>query len=130
MSIRLKDLYGQKYGIVHEFGLADSFDPDDFTSKMKSLKDKWVHICPGFFPCFERKRKQLFAESVIESAREGTGMAGLFYRNDIESMHFVEKVVSATRKQVLWNSLIAFELLLMDNKQKKSGRCVVRVLTV
>ena len=31
MSIILKDLYGQKYGTVHEFDLADSFDPNDFT---------------------------------------------------------------------------------------------------
>ena len=98
MSIILKDLYGRKYGSVHEFGSADSVDPDYFTSKLQSLKGNWKHICPGFFPWFETKRKQPFAESVIKSAREGTSIAGLFYQNDIESMHFMEKISQCYKK--------------------------------
>ena len=129
MSIILKDLYGQKYGSVHEFGLADSVDPDDFTSKLQSLKDKWEHICPGFFPWFETQRKQQFAESVIESAREGTGIAGLFYQNDIESMHFVEKISQCYKKTSvveLINSLRA----IVTRQQTEEIRALYGVLTV
>ena len=35
--------------------------------------------------------KDLFKEKVIKEAREGSNVNGLYYNNNIESMHFKEK---------------------------------------
>ena len=45
-----------------------------------------------------KKRKAKFVESVIQSAREGTDTVGLYYQNDIESLHFVEKSNQSFKK--------------------------------
>ena len=34
----------------------------------------------------------MFEDCVIESARESTGIDGLYYNNDVECMHFKEKL--------------------------------------
>ena len=49
MSIILKDFLDRNMEAYTNLVLADSVDPDDFTSKLQSLEDKWEHICPGFF---------------------------------------------------------------------------------
>ena len=87
----IKDIYGCQQGNIYEYGLAEADDQDDFEGKLNSLKDRWNVLCPGFYDWFHAKRKQTFIESVIQSAREGTNITGLFYQNDIESMHPVEK---------------------------------------
>ena len=33
---------------VYEFGLAESFDEDDFNEKLTGLKPGWEKLCPGF----------------------------------------------------------------------------------
>eukprot|EP00794_Sanderia_malayensis_P002387 gene2387-2747_t len=87
----IKDIYGERKGNVYEYGLADSFDNEDFNVKLGSLEEKWGKLCPGFHEWFVRKRKAKLIESVIQSARTGTDTVGLYYQNDIESLHFVEK---------------------------------------
>ena len=88
----IADIYGKKYGAVLEYGLGDSSDSTDFEAKLNSLKDKWSSLCPGFFGWFLKRRKDLFINGVIESARKSTGVAGLYYQSDIESLHFIEKM--------------------------------------
>ena len=66
--------------------------------KLLSLESKWKSLCPGFFSWFHRKRQEQFCSSVIQSAREGTHVIGLFYQNDIESMHYVEKLKQSFQK--------------------------------
>ena len=39
-----------------------------------------------------KNEKKKFIDGVIVSARDGTLLTGLFYQNDVESQHFVEKV--------------------------------------
>ena len=36
---------------------------------------------------------------MIASAREGTNVSGLFYQNDIESIHHIEKLSQCFKKQ-------------------------------
>ena len=87
----LKDIYGERKGSVYEYGLAEAFDADDLSVKLESLLNKWEKLCPGFHNWFVKKRKRLFQDSVIQSARQGSDITGLCYQNDIESLHFVEK---------------------------------------
>ena len=37
--------------------------------------------------------KKEFLQSVIQSAREGANVVGLFYQNDIEPVHAIEKCI-------------------------------------
>ena len=46
----------------------------------------------GFSTGFVEIAKQKFINSVICSGRDASNVYGLFYQNDIESQHFVEKV--------------------------------------
>ena len=94
----LKDIYGAHNGASYDFGLAETFDSEDFNMKLLSLESKWKSLCPGFFSWFQRKRQEQFCSSVIQSAREGTDVIGLFYQNDIESMHYVEKLKQSFQK--------------------------------
>ena len=87
----LREIYGDKKGTFYEFGLAEATDEEDFKVKVSSLKEKWNSLCPSFHQWFEANRSQKFIESVITTAREGTDVSGIFYQNDIEAMHFVEK---------------------------------------
>ena len=87
----LKDIYGDHKGTVYEMGLAEAQDKEDFIVKLESLKERWNGLCPGFYEWFVAKRNEKFQQSVICSAREGTTVAGMFYQNDIESMHYIEK---------------------------------------
>ncbi len=93
----LSDLYGQRLNNLFQKGIADSTDKDDFEAKLLSLKPRWEKICPGFFGWFEKNRKADFISSVIVSAREGTNVEGLYYSNDIESLHAVEKRMQSFR---------------------------------
>ena len=88
----IADNYGKKYGAIYEYGLADGANATDFENKINSLRDKWSSLCPGFLEWFSGKRKAVFIDSVIESVRKSTGVAGLYYQNDIGRIHFVEKM--------------------------------------
>ena len=51
------DIYSYSYDGIHEFGLADAADENDFLAKVETLKPKWEKLCPGFHNWFLRKRK-------------------------------------------------------------------------
>ena len=75
----IADIYGRHYGGVKELGLADSMNPKELTKRITNLKKIWDDLCPGFHDCFVKNRKQQFETNVIESAREGSSVQGLFY---------------------------------------------------
>jgi len=79
---------------VYEYGFAESLDSDDFTRKLLSLQEKWQNLVSGFYDWFHTKRKLLFIEIIIQSARDGTNIQGLYYQNDVESQHAVQKMYS------------------------------------
>ena len=87
----LADIYGCQYGSVKELGLADSTTIEDFDSNLTNLKERWEQLCSGFYEWFVVKWKTLFQERVIEEARKGSNVHGLYFNNNIESMHFKEK---------------------------------------
>ena len=87
----LRDIYGERKGTVYEYGLAESENEGEFLLKLRSLERKWESLCPGFFKWFCDHRISKFVDSVICTARDETEVTGLYYQNDIESMHFVEK---------------------------------------
>ena len=92
------DIYGRNYGGVKELGLVDSTDIDDFRIKLESLKSVWDNLCPGFHKWFSKNRASFFEQSVIESARTGTKVQGVYYNNSIESQHFWEKMEQSYKK--------------------------------
>ena len=92
------DIYGRNYGGVKELGLVDSTDIDDFRIKLESLKSVWDNLCPGFRKWFSKNRASFFEQSVIESARTGTEVQGVYYNNSIESQHFREKMEQSYKK--------------------------------
>ena len=55
------------------------------------MQEKWEDFAPGFHDWFSRTQATQFLDSVIESARDGTGIDGLFYNNGIESLHSILK---------------------------------------
>ena len=85
----LQDMYGCRTGGFYEFGLADAFNKEDFEVKLVSLQEKWNWLCLEFFGWFEKKRPDFFVESVIQLVREGSIVCGLYYQNDVESLHHV-----------------------------------------
>ena len=88
----LQDIYGCRAGVFYEFGLTDAFNKEDYEVKLVSLQEKWNSWCPELFGWFKKKRSDFFLESVIQSAREGSEVCGLYYQNDVESLHQVEKI--------------------------------------
>lgn len=40
----------------------------------------------------QKKKSDDFVASIIQSAREGTDVKGLYFQNDAESIHFLEKL--------------------------------------
>ena len=110
----LQDIYGCRTGGFCEFGLADAFNKEDFEVKLASLKEKWNSLCPEFFGWFKKKRSDFFVESVIQSAREGSDVCGLYYQNDVESLHHVEKMNQNFEKKTVKEAI--------GNNQKVSDR--------
>ena len=87
----IADIYGKNNGSVYELGLAEAVDSNDFDAKLLSLERRWDSMCPGFFSWFRRQRRDYVCTSVIQSARTVTDVVDVYYQNDIESMHNVEK---------------------------------------
>ena len=83
----IKDIYGSRVANFYEYGIAEAIGPDDFNAKLDSLEDRWETLCSGFHQWFVRNRRLLFLESVIQSARLNSDSTGLYYQNDIESIH-------------------------------------------
>ena len=97
---------------VNEFGLAESFDEDDFNEKLTGLKPRWEKLCPGFHKWFITHRKKDFIESVIRTAREGTSMDGFFYQNDIESLNAAQKRIQCFKSQDVLGAVQTMEKLI------------------
>ena len=95
----LKDIYGSRVANFYEYGIVEAIDPDDFNAKLNSLEDLWEALCPGFHEWFVRKRRYLFLESVIQSARLNSDSTGLYYQNDEESIHASEKRYQNFKKE-------------------------------
>ena len=87
----MADIYGSQNSILLESGLADSYDEEDFNVKLESLASIWNELVPGFHDWFKRKRKQMFCESIILSARKALGIEGRFYTNGLELKHKLQK---------------------------------------
>ena len=84
LSDILKDIYGSRNGNLYEYGLAETMDIEGFNVKLDFLQMKWEGLCPNFYNWLISKRKSLFIESIIQSAREYSEIIGLYYQNDIE----------------------------------------------
>ena len=56
-------------------------------------------MCPGFYDLFPKKCRSDFVDSVIQSAREGADVKGLYFQNDVESMYFLEKLNQDFKKE-------------------------------
>ena len=106
------DIYGQRRGTLYKYGLAESSDEAEFCGKLDSLQQKCESRCKGFFDWFCGNRKQKFINSVICSARDGSNVNGLFYQNDIESQHFVEKVQQNFEKKSVQTTIKNFQTLI------------------
>ena len=66
-------------------------DESKLLNLLESLQSRWEVLCPRFLAWFDIKRKSLFLEPVIQSSRENSDIAGLYYQNDIESQHAAAK---------------------------------------
>ena len=115
----LKDLYGERKGNSYEYGLAEAFDEMDLLNKLSSLEARWNSLCPGFYNWFKQKRQTLFASTVVHSAREGTDVSGLFYQNDIESQHFVEKKKQSFSKLSVVDVIVSLEEMVNRQDQEE-----------
>ena len=88
----LADIYGCQYESFKELELADSSTIKDFDSNLDNVREQWEQLCPDLYEWFEAKRKTLFQGKVIEEARKESNVYGLYYNNNIKSMHFKEKM--------------------------------------
>ena len=105
------DIYGRRRGDTMENGLIEADNEDDFTAKLASCQLKWEKLCPGFYDWFLTHRKKDFITSVIKSARVGTNVSGIYYQNDIESKHAVEKRIQHFKGKKLPDALETIETL-------------------
>ena len=119
----IKDIYGSKVDNYYEYGLAESIDSEEFDVKLESLKDRWEWFCPGFFNWFVARRKLLFSESVIQSARANTDIKGLFYQNDIKSLHAKQK-----RNQNFKTETVAAEISNIQNIIQREQNDEIRAI--
>ena len=108
---------------MYEYGLIEATDEADFTAKLASLKSKWESRCAGLFDWFLRKRKQKMISSVICSTRKGTDVCGLFYQNDVESKHFVEKVQQSFKKKSVRDAVLGFKMI-TERQENEEARAI------
>ena len=107
----IKDIYGERKGSLYEYGLAEAEDIADFILKLTTLEKRWESLCPRFYQWFVANRKEKFEESVICSARKSTSINGMFYQNDIESLHFIEKRIRCFQKKTVFEAAQALKAL-------------------
>ena len=105
----IKDIYSSRVANFYEYGIVEAIDPDDFNAKLDSLEDQWESLCPGFHQWFIRNRKCLLLKSFMQSARLNSDSMGLYYQNDIESIHATEKQYQNFKKKVLRWLLVKFK---------------------
>ena len=113
----LADISWCPYGSVKEFGLANSATGDDFESRLASLREWWDSLCVEIHVWFTAKSKDLFKEKVIEEARQGSNINGLYYNKDKESMNLKKRrndVISYFINRCNWYSRKIVERLQDD----------------
>ena len=66
---------------------------------MISLKERWESLYAGFYKWFLKKQKRKFEKSEIASACKGTNVHGLFFQNDSQSVHYIEKLSQCFKKR-------------------------------
>jgi len=114
----LSDIYGCNDGITRELGLASAEDADDFKAKLLSLEESWNNLAPGFHDWFSTHRANQFIECVIQSDRNESGVADLFYNNAIESLHSTLKK-KITKKLKLVEAVAMIEELVSNQKTEE-----------
>ena len=92
---------------------------DDFKAKLSSLKETWESLTPGFHDWFSRTRANQFIESVIETARAGSGIKGLFYNNAIESLHSKLKETIVTKTNSITDVVNLIQDLLIKQRTEE-----------
>ena len=112
-------------GSFYEFGLTDAFNKEDFEVKLASLQEKWNSLCPYFFGWFNKKQSDFFVESVIQSAREGSDVCRLYYQNNIESLHHVEKMNQNFKKKTVTEAIGNIQKLI-DRQDSEEVRALYR----
>ena len=65
----MSDIYGSRTGPVEQLGLADAEDPQDYEIKLKSLREVWEGLIPGFHAWFDSHRSDKFRDNLVLSAR-------------------------------------------------------------
>ena len=101
------DIYGKHTSEILEKSIADVTDSDDFHAKLLSLEPRWEKLCPCFYNRFLTDRKK-----VIQSAREGTNVVGLFYQSDIESIHAIEKHIQCFKMGSVLETVNTIKILI------------------
>ena len=111
----ISDIYGRRISVEeYETGLAESIDENDFVAKLASLENKWENLCPQFHRWFTNNRKEDFVSSVVKSARENLLVAGLYYQNDIESIHAKQKRCQIKKGDIYTAVLTLSKILEME----------------
>lgn len=113
------DVYGQRIGDCYEYGLCEAKDETEFIAKLKEKEKRWESLCKGYFSWFWKNRKDFFVSSVIQSAREGTDLKGLFYQNDIEALHFVEKINQGFIKKTTEDAIKNLESIIQQQNDEE-----------
>ena len=103
----------------YDYGIAEAIDPDDFNTKLDSLEDRWEALCPGFHQWFIWNRRPLFLKSVIQSARLNSDSTGLYYQNDIESIHASEKRYQNFKKESIEVALSNIQKIMQSEENDK-----------
>ena len=93
--------YIQETHLIFEKGIVDVTDSGDFHAKLLSLQLRWEKLCSGFYKWFSTHLKKQFLHIIIQFAREGTNVVRLYHKNDIESLHVIEKRIRCF-KIVFW----------------------------
>ena len=119
----VQDIYGCRTGGFYEFGHAYAFNKEDFEVKLASLQEKWNSFCPEVFGWFKKKRSDFFVESVIQSARERSDVRGLYYQNDVESLHHVEKMNQSFEKKTVKEAIGTIQKL-SDRQDSEEVRTI------
>ena len=112
------DIYRKRISDILEKSIADATDSDDFHAKLLSLEPRWEKICPGFYNWFLTHCKKVFLQSVIQFVRDATNKVGLFYQNEIESIHAIEKRIQCFKMGIVLEAVNTIKILIERKKNE------------
>ena len=119
----IADIYGTNDGYTRVLGLASAEGKKDFKIKLFSLKDKCQELAPSFHDWFSTRRASQFIDSIIQSARDGTSIDGLFYNNAIESLHSILKGEIGDEKLNVLGVIQRIKIII-HNKRREEIRAI------